>query len=213
LQIDSLLARFGASVFLRFDLGVNNRVFSVHFTAPCNMRAVGKKIKNLLQDVGYTEIASYVGESNTDITRLSGGHTYRFEVQWGDCPAGCTEGHSWSFAVNNNCQVSYLGEQHYSPIAIPFATQNCGITTATTAQSETAFFGKITPNPVNSTAIISVDAQNLPLIANLYTIEGRLVQEISLNQAKTALNVDNLPNGVYFLNILYKGSQKIVVLH
>lgn len=39
------------------------------------------------------------------------GYTVRFEVGWGDCPAGCIERHAWTFAVSAAGGVTLLAEQ------------------------------------------------------------------------------------------------------
>jgi hypothetical protein len=39
------------------------------------------------------------------------GYTVRFEVGWGDCPAGCIDRHAWTFAVSTDGAVELIDEQ------------------------------------------------------------------------------------------------------
>jgi hypothetical protein len=39
------------------------------------------------------------------------GFTVTYEVGWGDCPSGCIERHSWTFAVSRTGEVTLLDEQ------------------------------------------------------------------------------------------------------
>jgi carboxypeptidase family protein len=39
------------------------------------------------------------------------GYTVRFEVGWGDCPSGCIDRHSWTFAVSSDGAVELIDEQ------------------------------------------------------------------------------------------------------
>ncbi|HEX5014459.1 MAG TPA: carboxypeptidase-like regulatory domain-containing protein [Candidatus Limnocylindrales bacterium] len=55
------------------------------------------------------------------------GFTVRFEVGWGDCPSGCIDRHSWTFAVSSDGAVTLLDEQGSPvPSGVPGAGMGAG---------------------------------------------------------------------------------------
>jgi Secretion system C-terminal sorting domain len=217
-QADALLASLGANVEQSFNTNTSSRVFKLTFTKACNRAAVGKALKNLLPNIQYTERVPFIGEMGTDLSIpffIGDPNTraYTFEVQWGDCPAGCIYNHTWNFMVNSTCQVNFMGEQG-SALPSP-ATNNCAIFTNTNTENDENRF-QITPNPVFAQAIITVSDENLPLSADLYNDIGQLIKKIAISDTKTAVDMADLPNGVYFLSFLDKNNlknvQKIIVL-
>jgi subtilisin family serine protease len=78
---------------------------------------------------------------------------------------------------------------------------------------------KIYPNPVtdNLTIDISYSINSEDIALSLYTISGQIIQEVELNAgtSETTISTNDLPAGVYFLNILVSGkpfSKKIIKL-
>jgi hypothetical protein len=51
------------------------------------------------------ECCSWQGSATGD------GFTVTFEVGWGDCPAGCIDRHSWTYAVSRDGAVTLIDEQ------------------------------------------------------------------------------------------------------
>jgi hypothetical protein len=41
---------------------------------------------------------------------VEGGYQVKVEMGWGDCPAGCTEKHVWTFSVTPAGEVGLIGE-------------------------------------------------------------------------------------------------------
>jgi hypothetical protein len=217
-QANALLVLLGANVRQVYTGYNTSRVFEITFTKACNRVAVGKKLKNLLPNIQFTERVSFIGELETDISEpflISDPSTrgYAFEVQWGDCPSGCIYSHTWNFTVNNNCEVNFLGEQGNATLSPP--SSSCTIFTNTNTENDENKF-QITPNPVFSQAIITISDENLPLSADLYNNIGQLIKKIAISDKKTTIDMADLPNGVYFLSFLNKNNlksvQKIVVL-
>lgn len=74
------------------------------------------------------------------------------------------------------------------------------------------------PNPAIDQLVVRRNVENGKLVARLYDANGRtVVQPTLLNEESTELNVDTLPNGIYFLEIRAEGSlerkvKKVVIV-
>jgi hypothetical protein len=71
------------------------RVIEVH----PSLEGVGPKDPNMIG-----ACCSWTGAETGD------GYTVMFEVGWGDCPAGCINRHTWTFAVSKDGAVTILAE-------------------------------------------------------------------------------------------------------
>ena len=60
-------------------------------------------------------------------------------------------------------------------------------------------FAEIYPNPTNGK--IAVDIISMPTIANIYTINNKLVQTNILNNTTNLIDVNNLVNGIYIITL------------
>ena len=65
-----------------------------------SLAGVGPKDPNMIGACCW-----YTGSETGD------GYTVTFEVGWGDCPAGCINRHSWTFAVSKDGAVTMTAEQ------------------------------------------------------------------------------------------------------
>lgn len=77
---------------------------------------------------------------------------------------------------------------------------------------------KLFPNPTKDQLTIMVENANTPILqAQLFDLNGRVLRDIQWQNSTTAqLDVQNLPNGVYFLSIQQAGERilrKVVVQH
>jgi len=45
-----------------------------------------------------------------EATEIEGGYQVVMHVGWGDCPAGCINKHTWTFAVTPDGEVGLVGE-------------------------------------------------------------------------------------------------------
>jgi ELWxxDGT repeat protein len=74
------------------------------------------------------------------------------------------------------------------------------------------------PNPAIDQLVVRRNVENGKLVARLFDANGRtVVQPTLLNEESTELNVNTLPNGIYFLEIRAEGSlerkvKKIVIV-
>lgn len=59
---------------------------------------------------------------------------------------------------------------------------------------------KMYPNPVNNELQI-VATESEPVLLQLFDLQGKMLQRQFLRQGKTALNMSNLPNGIYWVRL------------
>ena len=88
----------------------------------------------------------------------------------------------------------------------------CGITVSSEQHLITLSF-KIYPNPNNGEKIIVTGSSIKTL--KLYNIQGQLIKTTEVLLKETILNLDNLPNGVYFINLQFKNeiilTEKLII--
>ena len=46
-----------------------------------------------------------------EVTPIDGGWQVVVEIGWGDCPAGCIDKHTWTYAVSPDGRVGLIGEE------------------------------------------------------------------------------------------------------
>lgn len=68
------------------------------------------------QDPLFTEIGpkdpQLIGQSAWyEVTEVDGGWQVVVQIGWGDCPAGCIEKHTWTYAVSTDGRVGLIGEE------------------------------------------------------------------------------------------------------
>ncbi len=71
---------------------------------------------------------------------------------------------------------------------------------------------KVYPNPVSSE--IFIETSSFDNVISIYSIQGKLIRNVTINSNKTKINIDDLSTGVYFLEIFDKKNrkfQKIIV--
>ena len=71
------------------------------------------------------------------------------------------------------------------------------------------------PNPANDVLTISISQQTIsPITISIYDITGRLMNAVKTNKNNTSIDVSNLNNGIYFINITgsdFNTSRKISI--
>lgn len=69
---------------------------------------------------------------------------------------------------------------------------------------------KVYPNPSNENFILKTKNINSTIL--ITDILGKVIYSEKIIQTKTEINIENLPNGVYYLN--YKGNtRKLIIQH
>jgi hypothetical protein len=82
---------------------------------PLNMQALAARFA-ALNGVVWAEPNGFGGDGNDIRARVQdGGWRLDYSVGYGDCPAGCTSRHTWSFHVGSGGAVSYLGSAGSGP--------------------------------------------------------------------------------------------------
>lgn len=118
-----------------------------------------------------------------------------FKYGWGDCPSGCVYNRYWTFQVNFDCTVTYVGSYGDT---IP-ALSVTGIT-----KNDVAVY----PNPFNRD--LYVDNVKANTAYHLYNSTGVLVMN-GIVSAKQPIITD-LPQGVYFLKLSADDGVKVMKL-
>ena len=92
---------------------------------------------------------------------------------------------------------------HYSTGIVPSCDYtNVGIEEETELMRITVY-----PNPVSVVLNIELQEQNLPLDFKLYSLSGKAVLEQTLTQFKSELDLENLPSGMYFYELVEEGKR------
>ena len=82
----------------------------LHSEGLLNTLALSDRFEDIA-GVKYADPGGVIGDSN-DIEAILGGNfvELRYSVGFGDCPAGCTSRHYWTFRVSKNGSVAFQGE-------------------------------------------------------------------------------------------------------
>lgn len=69
----------------------------------------------LAQDPLFAQIGpkdpQLIGQSAWyEVTEVDGGWQVVVQIGWGDCPAGCIDKHTWTYAVSTDGRVGLIGE-------------------------------------------------------------------------------------------------------
>ena len=112
--VDALVRRYGLvlEAYYRWPFGscallASMRALNMYALAPCFQGIPG---------VRYAQPNYLMGDGSTiHASREAGGWRLDYALGWGDCPAGCTGWHTWSFLVGPDHVVHYLGSSGPTP--------------------------------------------------------------------------------------------------
>jgi hypothetical protein len=108
--VDSLIAPYGLTVKQIFDWNIG-RYLLVGTTRAINASALAARFARA-PFVRNAEPNAVGGDGNNIAATPRGdGWTLDYSVGYGDCPAGCINRHTWSFAVDAAGRVTYLGSR------------------------------------------------------------------------------------------------------
>lgn len=107
--------------------------------------------------------------------------------------------YTW-FDINTGDRLMYRSENAGSITTVFIA----GEPTTSINESANAVSVSIHPNPIYSTATITIEGMqvNEDTQVRIYSIPGNLVETISANTNSIALNRDKLPDGMYFYSVM-----------
>jgi hypothetical protein len=129
---------------------------------------------------------------------------FDFYFEFNDCFDGCDNYRKWSFMVDPNCTVYYLGFTDWgvfgiSPLPAPV---NCNLFTDINDIPEKDMV--IFPNPVINQLAVS-SRQYAINSTSIYNISGELVMRPPMqcvnSQHQVEIDVHLLPPGIYFLDV------------
>lgn len=106
-RVDSLMQHYDLSLSF-FDEKAHPHA-GLRSNEPLNMKALAQRFAPI-SGVRYAEPSGWAGDGN-DIAARAGEDFWqlRYSVGFGDCPAGCTHRHYWTFRVYESGRVEYVG--------------------------------------------------------------------------------------------------------
>lgn len=148
-------------------------------------------------EVGFGNFIRYVDSTNT----------YMFVKGWGDCPAGCTSGKTWTYKVDDTCGVtlSYVFRSGSDPYP-PFP--DCTYRAPEPSQPPTLQVGSVPsigsvsvyPNPVANVLHIEMQGTTVGARFTMTDILGRAVAMGPLFD-RVVIGMAHLPAGVYMVRV------------
>lgn len=142
-------------------------------------------------------------------SKTNGIQYFDFILGWGDCPAGCNWYRTWSFSVDADCTVSFLGASgdNVNPINIPDANApqvNCRPPSSIRAY---ALMDDIilSNNPFQDVLVFSIEDVSVnDLSYSLIDADARTVMSGELKPFN-GINTSHLSSGMYLLALEKEG--------
>jgi hypothetical protein len=118
-DVDGLLRTYDLTLARYFPLTGGDALVVLHSAAPINVGALAPLFAEI-SGVRFSEPDGVIGDGN-DIRASFGDEALGLDYRlgWGDCPAGCTAGHVWTFLVSSDGTVTYLGSSGTPPPLAP----------------------------------------------------------------------------------------------
>jgi hypothetical protein len=132
---------------------------------------------------GYPEfsISQHIGDSSVNLI---------YRHAWGDCPAGCTGWHAWSFTIFDDCSVQYdssFGDMYRIHSSISTFV-NGG-------------YVSITPNPASHQITIRI----LPFTKiEIIDVAGSILKTFQSQPIQEEIDISQLPKGIYLIRAFDK---------
>lgn len=191
-ELDAFLAEY--NYFIQYADSNSNTVV-LNSDMPINPNPV---VDSLLFFNGIKDSHLYVVTSHGDKIEysMSGNEQFfDFTLAWGDCMAGCSNRHKWSFKVNySNCTVEYLGLTSNAGQVLP-DPRNCNITSIMKPERNNSEVS-IYPNPALN--ILNIACENITQI-ELWNIQREIKLLRFDKQNFVKLNVETLEPGLYLI--------------
>ncbi len=108
-QIDTLLAPHNLSISRYYSWPFTD-FFEIESQNPINNRPLCDKLF-LVPEISSATPNYYIGDGSTIVgTRVNNKIGISYYYKWGDCPSGCIAKHWWTFSVNIDGFVEFMGE-------------------------------------------------------------------------------------------------------
>jgi len=126
--------------------------------------------------------------------------TYTFFAGWGDCPAGCTSGKTWTYKVDNACNVSLISTARmgWEP---DYYMPNCRLFPIKVQQVPNDVTIRIYPVPANDLLHVSLMGIRGECRYTLTDIYGETIQQGAISSGEMTTNISSLAGGVYLLSV------------
>jgi len=145
---------------------------------------------------------------------------YDFYFEYQDCFDGCDAYRKWSFKVDDDCAVEYLGFVDWCfwgvgqcPLTAPV---NCNTFTAINPVDVEGFDCTIAPNP--SSGRFECEWYGLPSSSDftleIYNLQGEKIYHAVLKSKKSEIDLNDQESGMYFMKIhdgQFSRTKKIVL--
>lgn len=207
--MDTVLTRYNLTITNFYNWQIGNYA-ELSVDSSWNIFALMDSIE-MTAGVIYSEPNGIVGEKGV-ISYSTIGNTryYDFTFEWQDCFDGCDAFKTWKFKVNPDCSVEYLGYTYscfWGPTLSycdPLTPINCNTFTPNSVvenntQKDNCF---IYPNPFSSQTTLQTDKIFKDVTLTVYNLYGQSVKQMNnLSGQAIIFNRDNLPCGIYFLQL------------
>jgi len=200
--IDNLVNTYGLSVIQFYNWSIGDYAI-VSTDQVLNPYAL---INTLEESAGILsgEPDAIVGGANKIMYEKTGDFRYYdFYVEFNDCFDGCDNYRKWSFKVNPDCSVDYLGSEDWGFLGVEPLPAPLNCNTFVTVVDEVIDGEKILiyPNPFLDYLTINLEGK---LDKSTYCIldqTGRVVLNGELTHLATIIDVSQLSKGLYVIQI------------
>lgn len=108
--LDELLARYDLVVSRYYNWSIGEYVTLTAVDRPLNLARVARELRGVSGILLVESNGSIGGGNDITVTSVPNGWQLTYHLRWGDCPAGCIEGHWWRFTVLSDGTVRFDGE-------------------------------------------------------------------------------------------------------
>ena len=202
--LDSLFIQFGFDS-VRFTFPIIN-VFSLYTDEYLNLEAFSELIE-MNDNIVYAERITGAGDYSEIIYNYIGEEQFfDFTIGWGDCPSGCIFQQTWSFKIDELCNVTFLGIQADDD-GVPNAI-DCNLSTPVDNTNNKASI-KISPNPFIDKISILSGIENSLIKYTLLSVNGKKLLEGQFVDNEIS-DLYKLNSGIYFLIIEGKNKERSI---
>ena len=199
-DIDSLILNYGFSIdnFYFWSFGTVAVLSTGEFI---NIYALFDSLE-MVPGVLYAEPNGLFGVAGRiDYEQTGQDRYYDFYFQFNDCFDGCDNYRKWSFKVNPDCSVEYLGFSDWGvfgiqPLPPPI---NCNLFPVGVYETEAGIKINIYPNPVTDYMYVEIDAAH-NVILTILNLAGQTVANFE-TENNTMLDLKHLKQGAYLLHV------------
>lgn len=166
--------------------------------------------------VWYSFTPTYTGMYHFEFTRSSGSNAYYAVFNTDNCADATTAGYVPGFSSCNNSSSktgnlvagnTYLISVHASNTASGFTMFAYPDPSLGIVANDFETF-KYYPNPVANN--LTIEAGKVISKISVYNLVGQEVKRLTPNNLSTTINMNELENGVYFVNVTINNSQKTI---